>query len=222
MVYYPKFGDVTIDKIVLCFDEDPDATTTSVSSTTEIKTTASSVSSETETTASATTKGTESSASETTKATETSATSATTETDKATETSATEKATTVTSTTKQSATTTATDAPKGKGIVIDIGEANAEPGEEGVELPFYLQKYIPSEGFSFAIDVPMVTAKILSINKTEVSKDGVDEYVSGSVRRTSNTAGFEAFGADESAAPEALWKYFMWTVSAGTSPLPDE
>ena len=74
MVYYPKFGDVTIDKIVLCFDEDPDATTTSVSSTTEIKTTASSVSSETETTASATTKGTESSASET----KTSATSATT------------------------------------------------------------------------------------------------------------------------------------------------
>ena len=245
MVYYPKFGDVTIDKIVLCFDEDPDATTTSVSSTTEIKTTASSVSSETETTASATTKGTESSASETTKATETSATSATTETDKATETSAsattkdtessatsataketetsaTEKVTTVTSTTKQSATTTATDAPKGKGIVIDIGEANAEPGAEGVELPFYLQKYIPSEGFSFAIDVPMVTAKILSINKTEVSKDGVDEYVSGSVRRTSNTAGFEAFGADESAAPEDRWMYFMWTVSAGTATIPDE
>ena len=248
MVYYPKFGDVTIDKIVLCFDEDPDATTTSVSSTTEIKTTASSVSSETETTASATTKGTESSASETTKATETSATSATTETDKATETSAsattkdtessatsattktdkatetsaTEKATTVTSTTKQSVTTTATDAPKGKGIVIDIGEANAEPGAEGVELPFYLQKYIPSEGFSFAIDVPMVTAKILSINKTEVSKDGVDEYVSGSVRRTSNTAGFEAFGADESAAPEDRWMYFMWTVSAGTATIPDE
>ena len=252
MVYYPKFGDVTIDKIVLCFDEDPDATTTSVSSTTEIKTTASSVSSETETTASATTKGTESSASETktsatsattketetsasattketetsasatTKDTESSATSATTKTDKATETSATEKATTVTSTTKQSATTTATDAPKGKGIVIDIGEANAEPGEEGVELPFYLQKYIPSEGFSFAIDVPMVTAKILSINKTEVSKDGVDEYVSGSVRRTSNTAGFEAFGADESAAPEDRWMYFMWTVSAGTATIPDE
>ena len=248
MVYYPKFGDVTIDKIVLCFDEDPDATTTSVSSTTEIKTTASSVSSETETTASATTKGTESSASETTKATETSATSATTKTekatessasattkdtessatsattktDKATETSATEKATTVTSTTKQSVTTTATDAPKGKGIVIDIGEADAEPGEEGVELPFYLQKYIPSEGFSFAIDVPMVTAKILSINKTEVSKDGVDEYVSGSVRRISNTAGFEEFGTDESAAPEDRWMYFMWTVSAGTATIPDE
>ncbi|MFR4475871.1 MAG: hypothetical protein ACLT3Y_00580 [Ruminococcus callidus] len=65
MVYYPKFGDVTIDKIVLCFDEDRMQQQPPFLPT-EIKTTASSVSSETETTASATTKGTESSASGTT------------------------------------------------------------------------------------------------------------------------------------------------------------
>ncbi|MFR4475870.1 MAG: hypothetical protein ACLT3Y_00575 [Ruminococcus callidus] len=76
--------------------------------------------------------------------------------------------------------------PKGKGIVIDIGELTQSRAKRALNCRS-ICKYIPSEGFSFAIDVPMVTAKILSINKTEVSKDGVDEYVSGSVRRTANT-----------------------------------
>ena len=215
MVYYPKFGDVTIDKIVLCFDEDPDQTTTSTTVTTVTtetvatteESTASATTEKTTVTSKETTKettvttvvttadttakttastSTEASA-ETSKATETSATAAATSASAATttekQTTATKADTTVVTTTKSIGTTT-TEAPKGKGIIFKVDEAQVKTASNYAKIPLsvLVENYVDAQGFNFALEVPEVTSKILTIYKNPKNKKDYgykDVYVSG-------------------------------------------
>ena len=253
MVYYPKFGDVTIDKIVLCFDEDPDQTTTSTTVTTVTtetvatteESTASAMTEKTTVTSKETTKettvttvvttadttakttastSTEASA-ETSKATETSATAAATSASAATttekQTTATKADTTVVTTTKSIGTTT-TEAPKGKGIIFKVDEAQVKTASNYAKIPLsvLVENYVDAQGFNFALEVPEVTSKILTIYKNPKNKKDYgykDVYVSGDLAPSpQNLKGYEANGKDMSVEPSKRWMYFQWTSSTST------
>ena len=237
MVYYPKFGDVTIDKIVLCFDEDPDQTTTSTTVTTV---TTETVATTEESTASATTEETTVTSKETTvttvvttaKTTASTSTEASAETSKATETSAetskatetsasaattTEKQTTATKadttvvTTTKSISTTTTEAPKGKGIIFKVDEAQVKTASNYAKIPLsvLVENYVDAQGFNFALEVPEVTSKILTIYKNPKNKKDYgykDVYVSGDLAPSpQNLKGYEANGKDMSVEPSKRW-----------------
>ena len=253
MVYYPKFGDVTIDKIVLCFDEDPDQTTTSTTVTTVTtetvatteESTASATTEKTTVTSKETTKettvttvvttadttakttastSTEASA-ETSKATETSATAAATSASAATttekQTTATKADTTVVTTTKSIGTTT-TEAPKGKGIIFKVDEAQVKTASNYAKIPLSIlvENYVDAQGFNFALEVPEVTSKILTIYKNPKNKKDYgykDVYVSGDLAPSpQNLKGYEANGKDMSVEPSKRWMYFQWTSNTST------
>ena len=238
MVYYPKFGDVTIDKIVLCFDEDPDQTTTSTTVTTV---TTETVATTEESTASATTEETTATSKETTvttvvttaKTTASTSTEASAETSKATETSAsaattTEKQTTATKadttvvTTTKSISTTTTEAPKGKGIIFKVDEVQVKTASNYAKIPLSIlvENYVDAQGFNFALEVPEVTSKILTIYKNPKNKKDYgykDVYVSGDLAPSpQNLKGYEANGKDMSVEPSKRWMYFQWTSNTST------
>ena len=246
MVYYPKFGDVTIDKIVLCFDEDPDQTTTSttvttvttetvatteestVSATTEEttvtskettkETTVTTVATTADTTAKTTASTSTEASAETSKATETSASAATTTAKKTT---ATKADTTVVTTTKSISTTT-TEAPKGKGIIFKVDEVQVKTASDYAKIPLsvLVENYVDAQGFNFALEVPEVTSKILTIYKNPKNKKDYgykDVYVSGDLAPSpQNLKGYEANGKDMSVEPSKRWMYFQWTSSTST------
>ena len=242
MVYWPQYGNVTIDKIVLCFDEDPDQTTTSTTVTTV---TTETVATTEESTVSATTEETTVTSKETTKettvttvvttakTTASTSTEASAETSKATETSAsaattTEKQTTATKadttvvTTTKSISTTTTEAPKGKGIIFKVDEAQVKTASNYAKIPLsvLVENYVDAQGFNFALEVPEVTSKILTIYKNPKNKKDYgykDVYVSGDLAPSpQNLKGYEANGKDMSVEPSKRWMYFQWTSSTST------
>ena len=244
MVYYPKFGDVTIDKIVLCFDEDPDQTTTSTTVTTVTtetvatteettvtskettkETTVTTVVTTADTTAKTTASTSTEASAETSKATETSATAAATSASAATttekQTTATKADTTVVTTTKSIGTTT-TEAPKGKGIIFKVDEAQVKTASNYAKIPLsvLVENYVDAQGFNFALEVPEVTSKILTIYKNPKNKKDYgykDVYVSGDLAPSpQNLKGYEANGKDMSVEPSKRWMYFQWTSSTST------
>ena len=246
MVYWPQYGNVTIDKIVLCFDEDPDQTTTSttvttvttetvatteestVSATTEEttvtskettkETTVTTVATTANTTAKTTASTSTEASAETSKATETSASAATTT---AKQTTATKADTTVVTTTKSIGTTT-TEAPKGKGIIFKVDEAQVKTARDYAKIPLSIlvENYADAQGVNFALEVPEVTSKILTICKNPENKKDYgykDVYVSGDLAPSpQNLTFYEANGQDMSVEPSKRWMYFQWTTQTST------
>ena len=197
-VYWPHANEVEIVKVVL--HDVPDVVTTTTESkpaTTEttLATTETTPATTETTSATETTPTTESKPATTETTPTTESKPATTETTPAT--TASTVVTTVATTTAAPVTTTE-KAPQGKGIVMSIQEKTFEPGDSEVQIGVDIKNAVASFGYKYAIDIPEVTARILTLSYDIDSFDEAQTFAG--VGLTKSAQGYVDYTADRGAS----------------------